>query len=155
MIPHYPSVNVLFDLLDAGKTTSMAIVSELIARTDAMAYLNAYLTLDAEAALVCARELDEMRNQGDILGPLHGIPLVVKDNIHVTGLPILRERRVLPISDRKPTVPRLSHYARQEPSFWAKRTCTNWHTALPDTMRPTERSAILMIQPLLREAAGE
>jgi len=63
MIPHYPSVNVLFDLLHAGKTTSTAIVSELVARADAMAYLNAYITLDAEAALVRAQELDEMRNQ--------------------------------------------------------------------------------------------
>ena len=87
MIPHYPSVKVLFDLLDAGKTTSMAIVSELVARADAMTYLNAYITLDTEAALAHAKELDEMRNQGDVLGPLHGIPLVVKDNIHVAGLP--------------------------------------------------------------------
>jgi len=78
MIPHYPSVNVLFDLLHAGKTTSTAIVSELVARADAMAYLNAYITLDAEAALVRAQELDEMRNQGDILGPLHGVPLVAE-----------------------------------------------------------------------------
>ena len=87
MIPHYPSVNVLFDLLHAGKTTSTEIVSELIARAGAMAYLNAYITLDAEAALARAQELDEMRKQGDILGPLHGVPLVVKDNIHVAGLP--------------------------------------------------------------------
>ena len=87
MIPRYPSVNVLFELLDAGKTTSMTIVSELVARADAMSYLNAYITLDAKPALVRAQELDEMRNQGDILGPLHGVPLVVKDNIHVAGLP--------------------------------------------------------------------
>lgn len=87
MIPHYPTVNALCELLDAGKTTSTAIVLEMVARADSMAYLNAYITLDTEAALARAQELDEMRIQGDILGPLHGVPLVVKDNIHVEGLP--------------------------------------------------------------------
>lgn len=86
-IPLYPTVNSLMALLSEGKTTSTAIVAELVDRAGAAIDLNVYITLNADAALARAREMDEMRRQGNILGPLHGVPLVVKDNIHVAGLP--------------------------------------------------------------------
>jgi amidase len=42
--------------------------------------LNSILELNPDA-LAIARELDTMRRQGHVLGPLHGIPIVLKDNI--------------------------------------------------------------------------
>ena len=86
-IPDFPSATDLAGMLAANETTSEAIVTELLARADARTGLNAFITLDREGALARARELDEMRRNGDVLGPLHGIPLVVKDNIHVAGMP--------------------------------------------------------------------
>lgn len=86
-IPQYPSATELVAMLEAGETRSTALVAELIARAEAQASLNAFISLDADGALARARELDELRAQGTILGPLHGVPLVVKDNIHVAGLP--------------------------------------------------------------------
>jgi mandelamide amidase len=86
-IPDYPSATEIVAMLAAGETTSEALVTELIARAGAQAGLNAFISLDAEGALARARELDELREQGTIVGPLHGVPLVVKDNIHVAGLP--------------------------------------------------------------------
>ncbi|NJM86952.1 MAG: hypothetical protein HC847_06915 [Hydrococcus sp. RU_2_2] len=38
-------------------------------------------------ALEDAKRLDRLRSQGTILGPLHGIPVVVKDSFNVKGLP--------------------------------------------------------------------
>jgi amidase len=38
-------------------------------------------------ALQEAQRLDRLRSQGTILGPLHGIPVVVKDSFNVKGLP--------------------------------------------------------------------
>jgi mandelamide amidase len=73
-------------MMDAGDTSSVEIVTELLRRAEQSASLNAFITIDAERALERAAELDKMRSQGNILGPLHGVPLVVKDNIHVAGL---------------------------------------------------------------------
>ncbi len=86
-VPEHPSVTELAAMLDAGETTSAAIVSELLDRAEAAKHLNAFITVNAEGAIARARELDEMRAQGNVSGPLHGIPLVVKDNTHVAGLP--------------------------------------------------------------------
>jgi mandelamide amidase len=74
-------------MMGAGETTSAKIVTELLRRAGEAGRLNAFITIDAEGALARAAELDQMRSQGNILGPLHGLPLVVKDNIHVAGLP--------------------------------------------------------------------
>ncbi|MCH8072508.1 MAG: indole acetimide hydrolase, partial [Proteobacteria bacterium] len=74
-------------MMRAGETSSARIVAELLRRAGEAQSLNAFITIDAEGALARAEELDQMRSQGEILGPLHGLPLVVKDNIHVAGLP--------------------------------------------------------------------
>ena len=86
-IPPHPTTSELLAMMDTGDTTSTEIVTELLRRSSESANLNAYITVDSEAVLARAAELDEMRRQGHVLGPLHGLPLVVKDNIHVAGLP--------------------------------------------------------------------
>ena len=48
--------------------------------------LNAIVTLDAGSAARQAEELDEMLENGIIKGPLHGIPVTIKDNIEVAGM---------------------------------------------------------------------
>lgn len=86
-VPDYPTATELVAMMEAGETSSARIVAELLRRAGEAQSLNAFITIDAEGALARAEELDQMRAQGEILGPLHGLPLVVKDNIHVAGLP--------------------------------------------------------------------
>ena len=86
-VPDYPTAAELVAMMEAGETTSVLIVEELLRREGEAKHLNAFITVDMERALLRAAELDQMRSQGKILGPLHGLPLVAKDNIHVAGLP--------------------------------------------------------------------
>ncbi len=49
--------------------------------------LNAFITLTAESALAEAQAATEAVMHGDELGPLHGIPLALKDLFDVRGVP--------------------------------------------------------------------
>lgn len=62
-------------------------VTHLIALARANSNLNAFITLDEAGALDRARELDQLVAEKLPKGRLHGVPLIVKDNIHVAGLP--------------------------------------------------------------------
>ncbi len=57
-----------------------------IVRYDGRDGINAYITVDREGALKQAQQLDRLIQQGKFLGPLHGIPLAVKDNLDTSGL---------------------------------------------------------------------
>ncbi len=48
-------------------------------------YLNSVATLSPDA-LEQAERLDQLRAEGTILGPLHGVPIMVKDSYNVAGL---------------------------------------------------------------------
>lgn len=48
-------------------------------------YLNAIVTLSPDV-IEQAEKLDQLRAEGIILGPLHGIPILVKDSYNVAGL---------------------------------------------------------------------
>lgn len=49
--------------------------------------LNAIIVLDAERARARAKEADAAVMRGDALGPLHGVPMTVKESFDVAGLP--------------------------------------------------------------------
>jgi len=74
-------------LIRENKLDSRALVKALLDQIDAGADLHAFITIDREGALHAAANADRVRDGGKPLGPLHGVPIVVKDNIHVAGLP--------------------------------------------------------------------
>ena len=70
-----------------GRTTSKELVRQSLIRIATYEdRLNAVIAINP-AALDEADALDRERAQGKLRGPLHGIPVAVKDNIHTTNMP--------------------------------------------------------------------
>ena len=74
----------LTDLMRRGELTSRALTERYLARIDAIdrrgPAINAVIELNPDA-LAIAERCDAERSAGRIAGPMHGIPVVVKDNI--------------------------------------------------------------------------
>ncbi|MFM9888740.1 MAG: amidase [Burkholderiales bacterium] len=71
----------------ARKTTATAVVDDCLARIARFdRALNAICTLDATGAMNRAREADAALARGELWGPLHGVPMSIKDALETTGL---------------------------------------------------------------------
>jgi len=81
-----PLTNVLHALA-RGACSSEALTQSCLAAIARDGALNAWTWLDAEAALEAARASDVRRASGRPQGRLEGVPIAVKDNIDVAGMP--------------------------------------------------------------------
>ena len=78
-----------FEVGDLTSTDVVAMLQERIAEVDAPdteVALNSIAALSVDARNV-ARVRDDERAQGIRRGPLHGVPVLIKDNIEAVGLP--------------------------------------------------------------------
>ena len=83
------SISDIHQAFDSGSTSCEQLVGEYMARIekyDQSTKLNA-ITLVNPDALSRAQALDRQYKATGTLGPLHCIPLIVKDNYHVEGQP--------------------------------------------------------------------
>lgn len=71
----------------AGRISATELVHAALRAVEAHAGLGGMAFVAAEAALATAASLDREARAGHIRGPLHGIPVTVKDVIHVAGMP--------------------------------------------------------------------
>jgi len=74
-------------LIRERKVSAVELTSEAFGRIQSLnPKLNAFLTLMEESARERARQADEELSQGRDLGPLHGIPVAVKDVFKTAGV---------------------------------------------------------------------
>lgn len=73
--------------LERGDVSSVELVDACVARIEALnPSLNAVVATDFERAREAARSADDARSTGAALGPLHGIPMTIKDALETAGL---------------------------------------------------------------------
>lgn len=66
------------------KVSPVEVTRTILARTEKVnPSLNAFVTVPTGAALCAAKKAEDAINRGDALGPLHGVPFHVKDNLYV------------------------------------------------------------------------
>ncbi len=98
------SARELAHRIRSGAITSEAVVEAHLARiADVNPAINAVVCQRAEQALADARAADRARADGSRTGPLHGVPITVKDSFDTTGLRstggTLGRRAFLPAAD--------------------------------------------------------
>lgn len=83
----YLSASESLALLGRGEVSSLELVDASIARIEAdNDSLNAVVAKDYDRAREAARAADAARADGRDLGPLHGLPMTVKDSLETAGL---------------------------------------------------------------------
>ncbi len=75
----------LAGMLRSGQTSAVALIEESIASIDAQADLAAFVHVDRDGSRAAAARADAELTDGVDRGPLHGLPVAVKDNIDVQG----------------------------------------------------------------------
>jgi aspartyl-tRNA(Asn)/glutamyl-tRNA(Gln) amidotransferase subunit A len=87
--------------LENGQASSVEIIERAFQRIEAFdSRLNSFVALDRSGALAAATESDRRRSRGEAHSRLDGIPISVKDNLHVAGFPTTWGSRAL--KDHRP-----------------------------------------------------
>lgn len=74
--------------IQAGRISSLEATENVLTRIEVSSKtLNAFIAVMGESARQDARRADDAASRGESLGPLHGVPISVKDLININGLP--------------------------------------------------------------------
>ena len=93
---HYKTISQLASLIEAKDLSPVELTESMLARIDAVdgQYLS-YATLMADQAMESARAAETAISAGNYLGPLHGVPVAVKDLCFTKGVRTMGGAKVL------------------------------------------------------------
>src|SRR5262245_49544537 len=82
------SASSLAERVARGEVSAVEAVEAHIARIEAVnPRINAVVVTRYDEARTEAREADERRTRGEPLGPLHGVPITIKEAFDLAGTP--------------------------------------------------------------------
>ncbi|HSL74114.1 MAG TPA: amidase [Ilumatobacteraceae bacterium] len=84
--PHWTSAGELAAAIGRGELSSLELLEHFVARIRALdGPVNAVVAWDLERARATARQADAAVAAGGPLGPLHGVPMTIKDSFPTAG----------------------------------------------------------------------
>ncbi len=93
---HYLSLTAVAELIQSGRLSPVQATQQLLDRIGAVdPKLHSYATLMADSALASARRAEQEIAAGKYRGPLHGVPVAVKDLCYTRGVPTMGGLAVL------------------------------------------------------------
>jgi Asp-tRNA(Asn)/Glu-tRNA(Gln) amidotransferase A subunit family amidase len=83
----YISTTELAELIRKREVSPIEAVEAYLERIESLnGKLNAFLTVCRDEALEAAQEAEQALSRGNYLGPMHGIPVAVKDQVYTKGI---------------------------------------------------------------------
>lgn len=90
------SIGVLSRLIRRGEISSREVTETALAQIDLwQPHVNAFISVLGDEALAAARAADRRQKRGGPIGPLHGIPVSLKDLVDYAGVPTTCASRLL------------------------------------------------------------
>lgn len=85
--PRFASVSEITEAITSKRTTAVRVTEEVLqAIQDDDPTIDSFVTI-SDQALEAASKADKALSKGEILGPLHGIPVAIKDNYLTSDMP--------------------------------------------------------------------
>ena len=85
---HYLSIDTAGRLIKAGKLSPVELTEAYLTRIDALDHrLHSYINVAADTAMTAARVAEQEIRKDGYRGPLHGIPIALKDLVDTAGVP--------------------------------------------------------------------
>jgi aspartyl-tRNA(Asn)/glutamyl-tRNA(Gln) amidotransferase subunit A len=79
----------------AGKTSALEIAEAALSKATEKERLGAFLFVDPDRVRARAREIDDKRARGAVLGALAGVPIALKDALVTKGIPTTAGSKIL------------------------------------------------------------
>ena len=90
------SAGDLSRLIESKDVSPVEVTEAYLDRIDELDFkFNAFLTVTREQALQAAREAEREIADGNYRGPMHGVPVAVKDQFHTAGIRSTGGSRIL------------------------------------------------------------
>ncbi|MGK2908347.1 MAG: amidase [Sphingobium sp.] len=119
----------LSESMARGTTTSAAAVRAYLKRIAAMdrkgPRLNSIIAINPDA-LAEAKARDAERRAGTLRGPLHGVPVLIKDNVEVRGMPTTAGSLALARNDNDRDAPLVAALRAQGAVILGKTNLSEW-----------------------------